>query len=183
MAAKHNDSDLTERFQSLDQEMEQKRGQETPFDSKAVFHQLTTVRQQRQRRRRWAITGCTMGLLLTLGTIGFHLQPNAGDSPITAKQESPSTSQKPNQPTLAETIANDPELLAAQLVIAQEHQARLELIALRQQNAMNAPSLIIDPSLLAKLHAEAWSSVEMPDITEILSGKYTTDPYSPGGRN
>lgn len=167
MTPKHNDSDLPELLRSLDREMERKRGREAPFDSKTVFHQLLAVRQSRRRRHQWIITGCTMVLLLALGTIGLQMQSNSVDLSI-AKQESQSTNRKPNRPTLAETIANDPEFLAAQLAIAQEHQARLELMALRHQHAMNSPSFIIDPSIIADLHSEAWRSVEMPDVSDNL---------------
>ena len=122
-----------------------------------------------------------MVLLLTLGAIGiqkqsgFRTQSDAVDKPI-AKQDSPSASKIPKQPMLAKTIANDPEFLAARLEIAQEHQARLELIVLRTRNVMNSPSVTIDPSLIAHLHSEAWQTVEMPDVSEILSGKHTTAP-------
>ena len=171
MTPKHNDNDLANLFQSLDREMEQERDRETPLDSKAVFHRLLAVRQSRQRRRQWIFSGSAVVLLLAMGTIGLQMRPDAVD-PSTAKQERPPTIQKTDRPAPTKTIANDRELLAAQLAVAQEHQARLELLALRSRNVMNSPSFIIDPSLTAKLHSEASRSVEMPNISEILSGKY-----------
>ena len=173
MTPKYDDSDLANLLQSLDREMEQERDRETPFDSKAAFHRLLAVRQSRRRQHRWTLTGSAVVLLLTLGTIGLQMRPNTAD-PSTAKQDNPPTTKKIDPPAPTKTIANNRELLAAQLAIAKEHQARLELLALRSQNAMKAPSLVIDSSLMVKLHSEASRSVEMPNVSDILSGKYKT---------